>query len=62
VRTKQPDTILVNGADRLLVRDRPPDQAVHVFYRLDFASTTLISPYNTAGEAHLLAHQSFMTQ
>ncbi len=36
VRTKQPIAILVDCADRLLVRYRRPYQAVHVFYRLDF--------------------------
>ena len=35
VRAKQTGEILVNGADRLLVRDRRPNQPVHVFHRLD---------------------------
>ena len=36
VWTKQTVALLVNGADRLLVGDRRPDQSVHVFHRLDF--------------------------
>ena len=35
VRTKQPRKIFIDGADRLLVRYRRPNQPVHVLHRLD---------------------------
>jgi len=35
MRAKQTVTLFVNGADRLFVRNRRPNQAVHVFHRLD---------------------------
>src|SRR5262249_21739875 len=36
VRTKQTVALLINGANWLPIRNRRPDQSVHVFHCLDF--------------------------
>src|SRR4029077_13946617 len=35
VRTKEAKPFLINGADRLRVRHRRPNQSIHFFHRLD---------------------------
>src|SRR5262245_42820856 len=35
VRAKQPREFLIDGGDRLLIRDCRPNQAVHILHRLD---------------------------
>jgi hypothetical protein len=35
VRTKEPESVLVNGTDWPIARNRRPNQLVHILYRLD---------------------------